>query len=30
MEQLDRSVKRVLKWKQSLGLLDNIDPTEAP
>lgn len=30
MEQLDRSVKRVLKWKQSLGLLDNITPTEAP
>ena len=30
MEQLDRSVKRVLKWKQSLGLLDEIKPTEAP
>lgn len=30
MEQLDQSVRRVLTWKQSLGLLENITPPEAP
>ena len=29
MEQLDQSVRRVLTWKQSLGLLENITPPEA-